>query len=430
MAGVSLALGAFLAGLVVSESHFSEHALSEILPLRTIFNAVFFVSVGMLLNIQFLIDNPLIIAGTAVAVLFIKFIINTGSLLTLGYPVRIVAASGIALAQIGEFSFVLERAGRAAGLSPAGLGDAGSQIFIAVTVLLMIATPFMVKGGPKMGDILGGTFLQHLGQETTTDNRTSKKILEDHVVIIGYGPAGRHLEQVLHDSGIPYVIIEMNPASVEEMKSKNIPVIYGDASRPHILELTSIKKAKLCVIATNDPRSTPRILKQARFLNPILQLVVRTRYLNEVNSLEQQGADIVVPEEMETTVRLFSHVLGAYMIPQEEINQHIQEVRAHDYEIMRGSIQEAHLMVLQGLDEEGLHTRAVMVRENSYADGKTLQELHLRNEFGITILTIKRDDQAIGNPDGSFKIAVNDRLIMMGNADQFVKCAHLFRPAE
>jgi CPA2 family monovalent cation:H+ antiporter-2 len=430
MAGVSLALGAFLAGLVVSESHFSEHALSEILPLRTIFNAVFFVSVGMLLNIQFLIDNPLIIAGTAVAVLFIKFIINTGSLLTLGYPVRIVAASGIALAQIGEFSFVLERAGRAAGLSPAGLGDAGSQIFIAVTVLLMIATPFMVKGGPKMGDILGGTFLQHLGQETTTDNRTSKKILEDHVVIIGYGPAGRHLEQVLHDSGIPYVIIEMNPASVEEMKSKNIPVIYGDASRPHILELAAIKKAKLCVIATNDPRSTPRILKQARFLNPILQLVVRTRYLNEVNSLEQQGADIVVPEEMETTVRLFSHVLGAYMIPQEEINQHIQEVRAHDYEIMRGSIQEAHLMVLQGLDEEGLHTRAVMVRENSYADGKTLQELHLRNEFGITILTIKRDDQAIGNPDGSFKIAVNDRLIMMGNADQFVKCAHLFRPAE
>lgn len=428
MAGVSLALGAFLAGLVVSESHFSEQALSEILPLKTIFYAIFFVSVGMLLDVRFLIEHPLLIVSVALSVIVIKFLIATGSLLTLGYPIRIVAASGLALAQIGEFSFVLERAGRLAGLTPAGLGDLGSQTFIAVSVLLMILTPFLMDSGPRIGNLLSRTPLRHLSQDTEgKDVQEAGDKMEDHVIIIGYGPAGRHLEQVLHDTGIPYIIIEMNPESVKEMQAKEIPVIYGDATRQHILKLARVKRAKLCVIATNDPLSSPRIIQQAHLMNPTLQIIVRTRYLDEVEYLEQCGADIVVPEEMETTVRLFSHVLGAYMIPQPEIEDHIQTLRAQDYKIMRGSIQEAHLMVLQGLDEEGLHTRAVAVRERAPAIGKTLQDLRLRNEYGITILTVKRGEETFGNPSGDFIIQPNDRLIMVGTAEQFVKCAHLFR---
>lgn len=429
MAGVSLALGAFLAGLVVSESHFSEQAISEILPLRTIFYAVFFVSVGMLLDLSYVIANPLIILITAVAVIALKFIINTLSLMTLKYPIRIVAASGFTLAQIGEFSFVLERAGRAAGLTPAGMGEPGSQIFIAVAVLLMTLTPFMVHKGTAVGNLLARTPLRHTARATKNDGAddTSKTSLEDHVIIIGYGPAGRHLVQVLRDTGIPFIVLEMNPESVKEMHQKDIPAIFGDASRRYILELAAVKKAKLCVIATNDPESSPRIVQQARHLNPTLQIIVRTRYLSELEYFDNLGADIVVPEEMETTVRLFSHVLGAYMVPQEEINEHIQTLRAHDYGIIRGSIQEAHLMVLQGLDEEGLHTRAVAVREDSVASGKTLQELHLRNEHHLTVLAVKRGDQTIGNPAGDFKLQSGDRLVMVGTAEQFVKCADLFR---
>lgn len=428
MAGVSLSLGAFLAGLVVSESHFSEQALSEILPLRTIFNAVFFVSVGMLLDVQTLSQHPLLIVVVALAVVLVKFFFTSASLLTLGYPIRIVAASGFALAQIGEFSFVLERAGRLAGLSPAGLGDLGSQTFIAVSVLLMILTPFMVKAGPGLGNKLSRTPLRHIGGDTTSQKAPeAESSLEDHVIIVGYGPAGQRLVQVLHDSGIPYVVIEMNPDSVKKMQDKQIPVIYGDATRQHILDLADVKKAKLCVIATNDPASSPRIIKQAHFLNPTIEIIVRTRYLDEVDFLESCGADIVVPEEMETTVRLFSHVLGAYMVPQPEIEEHIRTLRAHDYEIMRGSIQEAHLMVLQGLDEESLHTRAVAVREGAPSADKTLKELQLRNTHGITILAIKRGEKTIGNPAGDFKLKPGDRLVMVGTADQFVKCAYLFR---
>ena len=428
MVGVSLALGAFLAGLVVSESHFSEQAISEILPLRTIFNAVFFVSVGMLLDLSYVIANPLIIVGTALGVLVLKFVITTISMATLQYPIRIIAASGITLAQIGEFSFVLERVGRSAGITPAGMGDAGVQTFIAVAVLLMIGTPFMFNKSSAVGELFGKTPLRHLsrGSKKKTENKEQAH-LEDHVVIVGYGPAGRHLVQVLHDTGIPYIVIEMNPDSIGEMHEEGIPAIFGDASRQYILNLAAIKKAKLCVIATNDPDSSPRIVQQARHLNPTLQIVVRTRYLSEIERYEKLGADIVVPEEMETTVRLFSHVLGAYMVPQQEIEEHVKTLRAHDYEIIRGSIQEAHLMVLQGLDEEGLHTRAITVREDSVSAGKTLQELELRNKYGLTVLAIRREDRTIGNPSGDFKLESQDRLVLVGSADQFIQCADLFR---
>lgn len=427
LVGVSLALGAFLAGLVVSESHFSEQAVSEILPLRTIFNAVFFVSVGMLLDLSYVIANPLIILGTALVVVLLKFVTTAISLMPLKNPIRIVSASAIMLAQIGEFSFVLERAGRSAGITPAGMGEAGVQTFIAVAVILMIATPFMFHRSGSLGELLGKTPLRHLARATASPKKEEEAALEDHVIIVGYGPAGRHLVQVLRDTGIPFIVIEMNPESVEEMKKEGIPAIFGDASRPYILNLAAVKKAKLCVIATNDPDSSPRIVHQARHLNPILQIVVRTRYLSDIEQFEKQGADIVVPEEMETTVRLFSHVLGAYMVPQQEIEEHIKTVRAHDYGIVRGSIQEAHLMVLQGLDEEGLHTRAVAVRSESYAAGKTLKELQLRNKYGLTVLAVKRNERTVGNPDGTFQLQPNDRLVLVGSADQFVECAELFR---
>ncbi|WP_138430944.1 cation:proton antiporter domain-containing protein [Fodinibius saliphilus] len=427
MANVSLALGAFMAGLVVSESHFSEQALSEILPLRTIFNAVFFVSVGMLLDLQYVIEHPLLLLGTAAVVILLKLLVTSTSLIILGYPVRIAAAAGLALAQIGEFSFVLERAGRMAGITPAGVGEIGSQTFIAVSVLLMILTPFLLESGPGLGSLLAKTPLKKLGQDTGKLGADEHLDFEDHVIIVGYGPAGRHLEQVLHNTGIPYMIIEMNPESVKEMHQNDIPAIYGDASRGHILDRAGISKAKLCVIATNDPSASRRIVKVARHKNPTLQLIVRTRYLSEVGQLEEMGADIVIPEEMETTVRIFSQVLGAYMIPQDEIEDHIRTLRADDYEILRGSVQEAHLMVLQGLDEEGLHTRAVAVREGASVVGKTLQELQLRNKYNLTVLTIRRDGRMIGNPAGDFKVQPGDRLVMVGSADQFTHCADLFR---
>ena len=444
LVGVSLALGAFLAGLVVSESHYSERALSEILPFRTVFNAVFFVSVGMLLDVGFVLDHPLLILGVAGAVLLIKSLVTAGSVLLLGYPVRVAAGTALTLSQIGEFSFVLERAGRAAGLSPAGLGAMGEQVFIAVTVLLMLATPFLVKAGPAVGEWLQGTALGRVnaGRAALAPDGEERAPLEDHVVIVGYGPAGRHLANVLAQRDIPFVVVEMNPQSVHELREDGSKeggdarrVVHGDASRPHILEAAGIERAKLCAVVINDARAARRITQQARHENPTLQLVVRTRFVAEVDRLHRAGADAVVPEELEATVRVFSHVLGAYLIPQGEIERHERALRADDYQLLRrpdlgSDIGEAHQMVLEGLTEEGLHIRTVAVRPGAPAEGQTLQELALRRRHEVTVLTVRRGQETISAPAGDFRVEADDRLVLLGTATHFEACAGLFRASE
>ena len=426
VAGISLALGAFLAGLVVSESHYREHALSEILPLRTVFNAVFFVSVGMLFNFDFLLRHPLIVVAIAGGILLIKWIVTAGTILALGFPARIAIATGLILAQIGEFSFVLNTAGRENGLSPAGMGQVGEQAFIAVAVILMLVTPFLIQAAPKLGASLS-KYVPSRAKEEGELEEAHEAEYEDHVVVVGYGPAGRRLVQVLRKTGLDYVVLELNPSSVSEARDDNVNMIYGDAARLPMLNAAGIQKAKILVVAINDRSATLRIVGLARYENPTLQIFARTRFLAEVDRLTEAGADVVVPEEMETTVRLFSHVLNAYMIPPEEVRRHINAIRAHDYGVIRGSIQEAHMMVLQGLDEEGLHTRAVAVRQGAAVEGKTLAELELRNKYDLTVLAVRRGERTVGSPAGDFRVMSGDRLVLIGMAEQFARCSHLFR---
>ena len=146
-----------------------------------------------------------------------------------------------------------------------------------------------------------------------------------------------------------------------------------------------------------------------------------------MESLQEIGADIVVPEEIETIVRIFSHVMGVYMIPPDEVERQIKLIRSEDYSVMRGSIQEAHLMVLQGLDEDGMHTRAVAVHPEAPIVGRTLEELALRRDHGITVIAVRRDGKTISGTAGDFRVLARDRLVLIGTAEQFATCAKLFR---
>ena len=426
LAGISLALGAFLAGLVVSESRFREHALSEILPLRTVFYAVFFVSIGMLFNVEFMLEHLFMISLIALAVLGFKVLSTSGTVLAMGFPTRIATIAGLTLAQIGEFSFVLERAGRDVGLSPAGMGAEGEQAFIAVAFLLMAVTPFLMQVAPGIGERISR--LMPVGRTPVEKpDEEEHRPLTDHVIVIGYGPAGRRLVQVLKNTGIPFIVLELNPRSVSQGKQEGIRIMYGDASRLPILESAGLHVAKVLLVAINDRDATPRIVSLARYENPTIQIFARTRFISDMARMQKEGADIVVPEELETSVRLFSHVLGAYMIPPDEVERQVNLIRTDDYGIIRGSIQEAHMMVLQGLDEEGLHTRAVAVREGAPVAGKTLAELELRHKYSLTVLAVRRGRRTIGSPAGEFRLEAGDRLVLIGMADQFAHCADLFR---
>jgi CPA2 family monovalent cation:H+ antiporter-2 len=429
LAGVSLELGAFLAGLVVSESEYSEQALSEVLPFRSLFNAVFFVSVGMLLDLSFFLEEPLLLLGAVGGVLVLKGLVTTVAALALGVPIRIAATVGLTLAQIGEFSFVLERTGRAAGLSPMGLGAAGEQTFIATAVILMLATPALMSGAPRLGRWLQGTVLGRLREETAEDATDGEATLEDHVVIVGFGPAGRRLAQVLHEDELPFVVVDLNPASVKEAREMGYSAIYGDATRGPLLEEAGLHHAKLCVVVVNDQDAAYRIARVARYENPTLQLIVRTRFLNELDRFRDAGVDVVVPEEIETSVQIFAHVLRAYQVDPAEIEMQVRTIRAHDYELLRGEADAAHLL-LQGLDDEGVHTRTVRLRNECPATQCTLGELNLEAEYGLTVLAVRRGDETVSTPGDGFALRADDRLVVMGSAAAFAESAHLFRVPE
>ncbi len=325
LAGVSLSLGAFLAGLLVSESRFSEHALGEILPLQILFSATFFVSVGMLTDPAFILRNPLIVLAVVAGVLLVKFVTTVVSVRALGYRLPVAAASGLILAQVGEFSFVLERAGRDAGLSPMGLGETGSQAFVATTVLLMILTPALAALGTRLEGKMDTMGVRKVEEDVDASHLPH---LDGHVVVAGYGDAARRLVRVLRIARIPHVVTTLSPEGANEADADGTPVLRGDSARSRTLQLVGAERARVMVIADDEPAMALRIATVARSLNPELRIVVRTRYAADAPTLAGAGANHVVAEETEAIVRLSADVLRELGIAPGEVEAHEASLRA------------------------------------------------------------------------------------------------------
>jgi len=429
IAGVSVSLGAFLAGLLVSESRFSQHAFSEILPLQILFSATFFVSVGMLLDVRFLAQNLLFVLGAVALVLIVKVITTGASVFALGYKLPVVAASGLMLAQVGEFSFVLERAGREVNLFPAGIAEIGSQTFIAATVILMVITPLLAQIGMGLSRRLESRMLiKETADETPEPRPEISSSLENHVIVAGYGQAARKLVRVLAGSGIPYIITTLSPIGANEAETEGLPVLRGDASKLHTLTLVGIDRAKLLVIADDDPVMAHRIASVARNFNPTLQIVVRTRYLADVESLTKAGADRVVLEELESIVQLLAGILRDYQIPAEEIQAHGEAIRSGGYAALREPITDgAPVVVCDGLNQNCLDTRTVTVRDGAPISGQSVAALKLEDKYGIRIQEIRRDGMSMSDLQSDLVVQPGDELVLSGSAGAFAKVAQLFR---
>ncbi len=432
LAGVSLSLGAFLAGLMVSESRFSQHALSETLPLQILFSATFFVSVGMLLDVRFLVQNlPLVLAVIA-AVLIIKILTTGISMRALGYKMPVAAASALMLAQIGEFSFVLERAGREVGLSPAGMNAAGSQTFIAATVVLMVVTPFLMSIGERLSEKMIAKREQNdLPDENDVKIPSHAVDLEDHVIVAGYGQAARSLVRVLSGSGIPYVITTLSPDGANEAETENLPVVRGDATKPFLLQLVGIDKAKIMVIADDNPAMAHRITSVARQQNPTMRIVVRTRYTAEVDHLAEAGADIVIAEELESIVQLFGEVLRDYRVAPEEIEAYEELARQNGYSALTQNLPEIDKSVFAcETGEDCFDSRTVKVRSDMPVAEKSLSSLKLVEEYGLSLKKVRRGGQIIENPAPDFVLHSGDELVLSGSTNAFARNAALFRPVK
>jgi CPA2 family monovalent cation:H+ antiporter-2 len=426
LAGVSLSLGAFLAGLIVSESRFSEHALSEILPLQILFNALFFVSVGMLLDVGFLVHNlPLVLAAIA-AVLIVKIATTGVSVLALRYPLSVAATAALMLAQVGEFSFVLERAGRDVGLSPAGMGEAGSQVFIAATVILMVATPLLTSLGGRLATRVEARQVARAETMAPPPLETIPQ-LENHVVVAGYGLAARRLVRVLEASRIPYLITTLSPEGANEAEADGLPVMRGDASRQRTLMLAGVERAKMLVIPDDDPAMARRIAAVARPVNPTMRILVRTRYIAEIEPLSEAGADEVVAEELESVVQLFADVLRNYNIPAEEIEGHEEAVRGSGYALMLAPDRAASAAIECALNPDCFDRRTVVVREGAPAVDRSLGELAFKEKYNLDVQLLRRNGAATASPGPDAVLRAGDALTLLGSSRSFTQSAPLFR---
>jgi CPA2 family monovalent cation:H+ antiporter-2 len=432
LAGVSLSLGAFLAGLLVSESRFSEYALGEILPLQVLFSAAFFVSVGMLLDLGFLVTHLPIVLAAIAAVLAIKVATTLVSVRALSFPLPVAAAVGLMLAQVGEFSFVLERSGRTLGLTPAGLGAAGSQTFIAATVVLMVLTPFLTGlGGAWAGRIerrraIAGNAPAEPEPESVPEHVPA---LENHVIVSGYGEAARRLTRVLHGSGIPFLVVTLSPGGANEAEADGMIVLRGDSTRQRTLQLAGLERAKMLVIPDDDPATAHRIAMLARSLNPTMRIVVRTRFLSEIETLQRDGVDLVVAEELEGIVALFSQVLRDFQIPPDQIEAHQDAVRRGGYAALRAEEQPEVPVVECEFGDHCLDTRVVRVAPGTAAVGHTVRSLSERGHLAVRVERLASNGTVLEPPPDDRTIEAGDELTLVGSVEAFTRIGSLFRPA-
>lgn len=412
-AGLSLALGAFIAGLIVSESEYSYQATSIILPFRELFTSFFFVSVGMLLDLNFFIKNIPIILLLVLAVFIVKSTIAAVAVAILKYPPRTVLLTGLALFQVGEFAFILSKVGIEYKLLTAET----NQYFLSVSIVSMILTPIVIIFSEKIVDKFIGVS-KKLGVEGKSVSKKDKaeiadQELENHLVIIGYGVNGSNLAKAAASSDIPFIVIEMNAETVKREKEKGLPIIFGDATQDHILETVHLSKARAVVIAISDDFATKSIIKNIRSHSDSLYLVVRTRYVKETSELFALGADEVIPEEFETSVQIFTHVLHNFLVPEDDIDVLVDKVRADNYQIFKGEIKRSK-KYHPTLTDININCVRIIADSNKFL-GKPIKELNLRAEYGINILGIKRKNVMLDSIQPTEVLKRGDLLYIQGN---------------
>lgn len=405
---ISLALGAFLAGLILSETEFNHDALEFIEPFKDIFASFFFISIGMLLNLNYVFENLSIILIISFGLIILKFLIVFFTTLSLGFSGRTSFITGMVLAQVGEFSFVLAKSGFSFNL----IDNTLYQTFIASAVITITATPFLFKSAEKFAS----KFNTQLSKFKKTDKINSEqniKELQNHLVIIGYGINGKNLTIAAEKANLEYIIVEMNPITVKEEIAKGTPMIYGDATQRAILDHVYIQKAKVCVVAISDPSATREITKTVKSINPAIHLLIRTRFVEEISDLQKLGADEVIPEEFETSIEIFNRILSYYLIPKNKISEITNFIRNDSYQMFReASSSKINNLNLLIPDHEVI---TCQVAENSKFHKMKILDLDIRNKYEVSLIAIKKKSEIlVSNPNPQTVIEVGDVIVLFG----------------
>ena len=416
-AGFSLAVGAFLAGLVISESEYGLQALDDVMPFRALFSGVFFTSVGMLLDLTVVAAHlPLLLGGT-VLLAGVKTAVAAGAVMARGRRFDTALATGLSLAQIGEFSFVLAAAGLPLGL----FGDGHYQVFLAVAALSMMATPFLVAAARPWAVRLAGAAAPAPAAESPA------AAPRDHAIVVGYGLAGRYLARMLQAAGIECLIVDQNAELVDAARRDGFSALYGDGAGHPLLDRAGGGGARLVVFAISSPFDERRGVAAARRAAPGAAIVVRTRYVQSIDELMRLGATEVVVEEFEASLELFARALESYEIPAARIAHELEAVRSEHYGLLRGRARpNLHLDTLKHL---GIHHALELaeVEPGAPAVGRSATSLDLRRATGAVQIAVIRDGEPHYQREADFAYRPGDTAVLVGDRDALDRAAALFR---
>ena len=419
--GMSLAFGAFLAGLMISESEYSHNAFGHLIPFKDTFASFFFVSIGILLNLNFVFDHPWLVFLTALLLICSKALLAGSTAFLLGHTFRGVVMVGIALSQVGEFSFILAKLG----LDYKILTTFHYQLFIAVAVISMSFTPLLMQISKPMANLLLKLPLpKKLVDGIFPLPQIDIPEFKNHMVFIGKDSRALNLSVMAKNLDLPYISIVFDPASVRKRQLKGERVVYGDAVNDPILQKAHTDKADIVVISIGNLITSMAVIEKVRSMNPHAYIIIRTKKVEDIEELYNIGANQVIPEEFETSLELFDRVLSKLLIPRREINSVIARIRDDNYGIFLEKETKTDLSVLK--DYANIEITAVKVDDHSPVIGKSLLEMQFRRTFGVTLVALLRKRVLIDNPDPETIFQKNDIVYMMGRSEQIANATELF----
>ncbi|WP_017721807.1 cation:proton antiporter domain-containing protein [Kamptonema formosum] len=418
--GFSIEMGAFVAGLMISEVEYADQTLTYVEPIRDIFAALFFVSVGMLIDPKFLWDNLELILGLVALVLAGKFLIVTPLVRAFGYSLKTAVTAGLGLAQIGEFSFVLASAGQALGL----VSRRVYLLILGTTALTLVLTPFLLRLVPQLLEL---PWLQSYLEPADVPVEVSSEVpQQNHVIVAGGGRAGRNILRLAQEHGLPVVVIDQSESAIQQMRELGVPYVYGNAASAHVLEAAGADRARAMAIALPDPTSTRLCLKRALELAPDLDIVVRATRDKEIELLYQLGAREVVQPEFEASLELSAHLLAGMGLPLPAIEREVEQIRNSHYLHFRPdrSASQVSREVISAASD--MNSKWYSLPEASPLAGMTLEETDLRRLTGVTLMAIRRGSgEEIDYPESGTVLHGDDRLLLVGNSEELAAFEHL-----
>ncbi|MCL4481874.1 MAG: cation:proton antiporter [Bacteroidetes bacterium] len=419
--GMPLAFGAFLAGLMISESEYSHNAFGNLITFRDTFTSFFFVSIGMLLDLGFVMDNLVAIILTVILVVFLKSLVGGLTAFLLGHTFRGTVLVGIALSQVGEFSFILAKQGKDFAI----LDDYFYQMFLAVAIITMSISPFLIMLGKRITNLLLKLPIPKVMIEGLFPLKQIEiPKLENHLVLIGKDSRAQNLSKMAKFSNLPYVSIIFDPEIARQRQEKGETVVYGDAFNIPILEKAQVAQAHIVVISIGKLEVLKVIIRKVRHLNNHATIIVRTPHIEDIEALYKIGATQVIPEEFETAIDLFERVMVNFLLPRKEIDLAIDRIRNDHYGIFLEDYSNTRFNISKDIPD--VEIVAVAVTNRAPIIGKTLVESQLRQKFGITLVALKRDQKVIDHPKPSLVFCEGDVAYVLGSPEQISSLNVLF----